>query len=466
MKNYKLKIMTVAGLIFATSCSKQLDLLPIDSVVAEGTLVNVPNLERGIVGVYASFNGTYGNDIYATSLYSDEAFLPGENNTGRGVIAFRWQTDPGIGEVTAAWGAYYLAIDRANRILAAAPRITPANATEQVKLANIVAEAYALRAFGHLQLLINFAEGFDPNSKGVPYMESSVVSKPARLPVGEVFTKIFADLTEASSRITAANTDVTRITPAGVAAIRARAALYAKNYPLAISSATEAINAAPLATRAQYPAIWTDQANTEVIWKLKRTTGQGRIGDNYFDRTQQLIMYSPSLKLRNSLITEDVRLSTLVSEIAANRFRMVKYNGGDAAEPNRADIKVFRTSEMYLIRAEAHARSATPNLVAATNDLNTLRSNRITNYTNQSFATVDALIGAVLQERFIELAFEGQRMGDLRRNLLPVARLAADAANAQGSVNLAPTNDVYYYPIPDFEILANENMVQNSGYDQ
>ena len=117
---------------------------------------------------------------------------------------------------------------------------------------------------------------------------------------------------------------------------------------------------------------------------------------------------------------------------------------------------------MYLIRAEANAEKGL--LLAAAQDLNTLRAARINGYVPQVFLTKEALINAILEERFKELAFEGHRIHDLRRKGLSVTRLAEDAINAQGAVLLQPTDKQYYFPIPDEEILANENIEQNPGY--
>jgi hypothetical protein len=467
MKFFKINSIAAFLILFAISigsCGKQLDLLPIDEVVEESALTNVPNLERGMIGVYAAFNGTYGNDIYASALYSDESWLPSENNTGRGVIAFRWQTDPGTGEVTQAWNAYYLAIDRANRIIAAADRLSGQNPNEETLRLRIKGEALALRAFGHLQLLLNFAEGFEANDKGVPYMKTSAIGKPARITVGEVFTNILADLQEAESLVPASYASKTRISRPGIFAIRAKTALYAKNWPLAISASTDAINAVPVAERNQYASIWTDaSANPEVIWKLKRTTAQeGRIGDVFFDRGQNIIVYGPSAELLQTMTIEDVRLPIVGNQLAAGRITLGKYVGGDPNEPNRADLKVFRTSEMYLIRAEARARN---NQVAlGVQDLNFLRSKRINNYADVNITDPNELVNAVLLERFKELSFEGHRVADLRRSLLPITRIPADAVNAQGNSTLLPTSRTYYFPIPADEILANENIEQNSGY--
>lgn len=471
MKKIVYSSFLIGTLIIAnSSCKKSLDLTAPDLITEEKAFTDVSSLERGIVGVYAQFNAsTFDNEVYANALYSDEAVLPTENTTGRGVITYRWQTDPGNAEATNAWAAHYFAIDRANRVLAAidaVPTPTPQDVTNKNR---IKGEALALRAFGHLQLLINFSDGYDPTSLAVPYIEKSAIAKPSRNTVAEVFTKLKADLTTALTLIPATGlpsifTNRARITLPAVYAIQARAALYERKWDEAIAAATLAINAVPLATNAQYPGIWTDASSTEVIWKLKRISGQTRIGDIFFDRSQSIIIYGVSEKLRNQFNTAtDVRYASLVRVRGAGRFSLGKYVGGDALIPNLADGKIFRTAEMYLIRAEAYAEK--DQLVNAATDINALLAQRITGYVNQTFATKADAINAVMNERFKELAFEGHRMNDLRRRLMPVNRLAADAINAQGAINLLPSSAVYNWPIPNSEILANENMRQNKGYN-
>jgi hypothetical protein len=124
------------------------------------------------------------------------------------------------------------------------------------------------------------------------------------------------------------------------------------------------------------------------------------------------------------------------------------------------DVKAIRTAEMYLIRAEANAELN--NLTAATDDLNFLRSKRITGYTNVTFSDKGSLIDAILLERFKELAFEGFRFFDLKRRGLPVVRNASDV-DSPNWITLPANNDRFTLPIPNDEILANPNMVQNPG---
>jgi starch-binding outer membrane protein, SusD/RagB family len=459
-KKIILLMMLFGGL---SACDKSLDLMPTDVITDENAFKDVASLESGMVGAYATFNGTVDNDIYASALYSDEATLPSENTTGRGVIAYRWQGDAGTGEITAAWAAYYFGIDRANRVLEAIDNVTSASSAENETKSRIRGEGLALRAFGHLQLLINFSNGYDPNALSVPYIEKSGIQTPSRLTAGEVMAKIRADLAQAATLIPTTFTTRTRITLPAVYAIQARAALYAKNWDEAITAATTAINGVPLETRSLYPSIWTDVSNVGVIWKHKREAGGARIGRTFYDDTQDKIVYGPSEELRLLFDqVNDIRYATLVQLRGADRYSLGKYIGGTSGEPGRADIKVFRTAEMYLIRAEAYAEKN--DLVNAAADINMLRTNRITGYTPVSFTSKQAAIDAIMLERFKELAFEGHRIYDLRRRLLPVTRIPADAINALGATTLNPTDRVYYFPIPNAEILANPNVVQNPGY--
>jgi hypothetical protein len=93
-----------------------------------------------------------------------------------------------------------------------------------------------------------------------------------------------------------------------------------------------------------------------------------------------------------------------------------------------------------------------------------LRTARIDGYTDASFADKQAILDALVTERFKELAFEGHRHFDLRRNNLPVQRNPEDAVNALGAVLLEPTDAQYAFPIPNTELRANKNMKQNDGY--
>ena len=105
-------------------------------------------------------------------------------------------------------------------------------------------------------------------------------------------------------------------------------------------------------------------------------------------------------------------------------------NGGASA--GLVDIPLIRTAEMYLTRAEANynLKQYTPALA----DLNIVRSKRYSDY-EAGNESGESLEKAIQLQRRLELAFEGHRF-------------FADSP-------------YYLLPIPQSEIDANENMIQN-----
>lgn len=467
MKNNILKNRIVYFLlpliILGSSCKKELGLTPTDSIDATKAFRNMTDINMGVIGAYAVLSYS---DITNTSLVSDEAMLPTENGTGGGVATHRWQYDGSSGTITADYSNNYVAIDRINRVLKALETV-PVLPGESALKTQYTAELLALRAFCHFELIRNFASKYDSDGLGVPYMAESVISKPSRLSVGETVAKIKADLVSAKSSMPATTTDKSRITLKAISAIQARVALYEKNWAEAVTYSTEAIAAIPLASLSQFPLIWTDKGDAEVFWKLRKVTADDGLIGNFYFSANNVNLYAPSSKLMNLFDqANDIRFNSYIKidntrGVGKHPNIVVKYVGGSSIK-NLADQKLYRTGEMYLIRAEANAELN--KLGEAANDLNALRLARITGYTAESFASKEDLIGAIMNERFKELAFEGHRFFDLRRRNLNVTRNPEDAVNALGAILLTPKDAQYAFPIPDSELKANKNMEPNPYY--
>lgn len=461
-KLYKKYILILVVLVISgTSCTK-LDLTPTDSISPDKAFRNIGDINLGLIGAYALVDYSMSS---LSSTVADENMFPTENTVGNS-DAFRWLYNAGSGSVTSLYGNNYTAIDRLNRVLAATDALTFTGA--DLATANRYrGELLALRAYLHFELLRAYASSYQAGALGVPYMKESIISYPARDKFEVVIANAKADLVAAKALIPATFTDKSRITRVGVSAIQARVALYEKNWADAITYSTEVINATPLATAAQFPGLWTDANDSEVIWKLKRVgTTDGRIGDFYFRQTGAIVLYAPSFKLINEFDqVKDLRFASYIKFDATrtgtkSQYLVNKYIGGTSTAPGLTDIKLFRTGEMYLIRAEARAESTGD----AAGDINALRAARITGYTPVTFADKAALIDAVYSERFKELAFEGHRFFDLKRRNMSIQRLAADAVNASGAVTLTPAQAQYAFPIPALEISVNKNTVQNPNY--
>lgn len=461
MKNISFKKYILIALVAFASCTK-LDLKPTDIIDPEKAFRNLNDINMGLIGVYAAMDYT---PISMNSTVSDEAMFPTENTVGNS-DAFRWLYNPSSGSVTSLYSELYRAIDRANRTLEGMEKLSFSGA-DAALATRYRGELLALRAYLHFELLRAYASAYQPGALGVPYMKKSAMAYPPRDNFETVVANAKADLAEAKNLIPTSFTDKSRVTRLAVAAIQARIALYEKAWADAITYASEVIAAVPLASKTQFPGIWTDANESEVIWKLKRVgTTDSRVGDFYFRQTGGIVLYAPSFKLINTFDqVNDIRFPAYIkydpTRTGTKSQHLVnKYIGGTASAPGLADIKLFRTGEMYLIRAEARAESTGD----AAGDLNTLRAARINGYTAVTFPDKPTLIDAIMTERFKELAFEGHRFYDLRRRGLAVQRPTQDAVNASGAVLLNASQAQYSFPIPATEVLINKNTVQNPNY--
>lgn len=457
---YKKITLLVAIVIIASSCSK-LDLKPTDLISPDVSFRTIADINTGVIGAYAPVDNS---SLTLSAIISDEATYPTENTVGN-TDAFRWLYNGSSGSVTSFYYTNYVAIDRVNRVLAAMDKLTFTGA-DVALAAQYKGELLALRAFLHFELLRAYASSYENGALGITYMEKSSLEYFARDKFEVVIAKAKADLIAAKALIPSTFADKTRITKIAVSAIQARVALYEKNWADAITYSTEVINAVPLATKTQFPGIWTDLNDNEVIWKLKRVSGDSRTGDFFFRQSGSVVLYAPAFKLIPLYDqTNDIRYATYIKfdntrTGTKSKYLVNKYIGGNSSLPGLADVKQFRTGEMYLIRAEARAESSGD----AAGDINTLRAARINGYVNATFADKAALIAAVYEERYKELAFEGHRYFDLRRRNMPIERVAADVAGTASALTLPVSQAQYALPIPATEISINKNIVQNPKY--
>lgn len=462
-------LLALAGPLFQ-SCDK-LDQGPTDYIDASKAFRNIEDVNMGVLGAYASLTSGW---IEPVAIVTDEAMLPTENTVSN-TSSYRWIYDSSSGSVTAAFYELYMPIGRANRILDAIPKITVA-AADQQRMNQYQAELLALRAYSHFELLRGYASAYEPTGMGVPYMKKYEAVYPARQSVQSNFEDIFTDLTAAKELMPAGFSENSRITKVTIAAIQARVALYAKRWDDAALFASEVIAADPLASRSDFAKIWKDESQSEVIWRLPRLVGESRVGAAFYRETGDIVLYAPSFKLidlfgATAQRADDVRFGSYI-KYDANRpagksqYSVDKYTGSKAAYRGLADIKLFRTGEMYLIRAEAELEknANATGMTAAAKDLNELRAARILNYINQNFVDKQSLLNAIYNERFKELAYEGHRFFDLKRRNLPVERTTQDAINAVGAIKLEPTAAQYCFPIPAEEIKVNKSLEQNPHY--
>lgn len=329
------------------------------------------------------------------------------------------------------------------------PGVTANDNSEREMIDDIEGQARALRAFAHFQLLAFFSPDIsDDSSLGV--IGITAPTNPTetylRMTTGEVFEIIESDLNEALNLISDSNTDPVFFSKDAVNALNARIAAYRQDYTKADQLAAQVLQKHPLAERADYANIWLNESNAEVIFKLERTPndpynsqGQrgtaiagGRIGNLYAFENATIDgfpFFEISRTLFNLMDPEDVRYSSFLDSSSlvnpsypnidqqaydtTDVLVISKYPGSEGFSLLN-DLKVFRASEMLLIRAEAAA--ATGDLAGAAAFVQELRDARFgTPQTAPWYASQQEAFADILDERRVELAFEGHRLIDLKR---------------------------------------------------
>lgn len=486
MKNINKWLAAFAITSVMTACEKQLtDLQPIDQIPAQNAISTLNDVNSAINGVYGTWQGRRASHL--SSFISDELRLgTGTEYRNVGNLLFQWTHtsdlgDFGDGGAAGAWFNMYQVIDRANRVLELMVPV-PARTPAEIALKNqYQGEMLAARAMAHLELLrwFSITAEYNPTSLGVALQKEFVKApgayKPSRNTQAEVMAQITADLAQARTLIPTTFVDISRITRNAVIAAQARAALHTKSWQEVVDRANEVLAVQPITNRAGYAALWTTRTlaanqSTEVIFKLNvQLANLGvAIGSLWQDVGTGAVQASGSDKLMNGYDqVNDIRFGTFFQLAPPRTRRQIAKYGIVQTSPANAenfqfDIKMIRSSEILLARAEAFAELN--NLASANTDLAALRSNRIQGYVHTNITDRTTLINAIMQERFLELCFEGQRYFDLRRRSLPIQRDLADAGGLTAITNLPVNNFRYLMPIPLNETLANPNMTQNPGY--
>lgn len=503
MKTFK-TIFAVFLLTVVISCEDATDGVQPGEFSPEAAFQNLADLEQGIFGVYSGLSIT--NLVNFTSIFTDEVSI-GASNGGQGLTndaLHTYNLNSNNGTVAGLWSGNYALIFRANTLLEAASKITPANTEEEDRYNRIIAEATALRAFGHAQLLSVFAENLtDDNSLGViliDFVPNFSTALP-RSTVGESMSFINNDLNEAETLLTGLtnprrNLSRIFIDVDFVRALRARMALYTEDFTTAEQMANAVIANHSIASRADFPNVWTDQSTSGVIFRADRTDATDNDGTtlasiwntNSTNRSGAQI-YEVSRSVYNILAANpnDVRTTTYVDPSS-----LIDPNYDSSSSPEETDIlvidkypgdpslnsllindqKIFRSAEMHLIKAES--RIFNSDLSGAAQEIKNIRDNRysfpqaLPNYANATEAWADVLL-----ERRLELYLEGHRYIDFNRlanksNVLAYDRDQTDCKLAALQVCDLPRNDTrtQSLPIPQDEFAGNPGISgqQNPGY--
>jgi hypothetical protein len=442
------------GVIGFDSC-KKLDLQPRQSIEATTALSTADDVDAGVVGCYSIIGGA---NLYGESLnFAAELLASSGNCSWVGTFTaqdeiFRknMQTDNGYAGGT--WVSAYQAINMANNVLSAINVVTDPEQKNQLE-----GEALFIRGTMHFELVRLYAKQWDPlttnNTPGVPIkitptknLEDASVKLP-RNTVAEVYQQVITDLTAAATKLPEENPR--RATKYSALAMLSRVYLQKSDFAKARDAANAVIQSGYFQLSASVLAPFTNKNTSESIFEIQQNDQ-----NNAGTANNGLTTFYASLV---GIGRGDLRVSgTIYNSYSASDVRKAQwyYTGvGQHAGALQCgkwltfstNIPVMRLSEMYLTRAECNLRLGTAVGNTSDADYNIVRARA------GLAPSVGVTLNTILTERRLELAFEGLRIHDLRRNKLATGSFAWDA------------NELVF-PIPQFEINVNDQLTQNPGY--
>jgi len=450
--NLKYYIIACVGFLTMTSCEKQLDQNPTQSIDEQQALLRSSDVEAALIGAYSDLGDadTYGGALFVRSeLLGNSPASLGWSGTFQTMTQIYNKLIPVDNtDVRDTWTDSYQTINDVNNVLSAIDIVLP------TKKSKVEGEAKFIRASSYFDLVRLYAkawnDGSPANNDGVPLILEptralSESDKKPRAKVAEVYAQVIADLISAEALLPKTNGFFA--SKYSAAAMLARVYLQQGDYTNAAAAANRVIQANVFSLTPTYlDAFPYNGSNTnevlgnttEDVFAMQVTNAQGvndfntyfsPLGRGDIDIPQSFIdLFDPA----------DDRLSVYYDDgsIRVGKFDMVY-----------SSVHIIRLAEMYLTRAEANFRLGTSVGATPLSDINTIRDR----VNLPPYTAVTLTLPKIILERKLELAFEGFTLNDIKRT--------------QGTVGSIPWNSPkLVFPIPDRERKVNPNLTQNDGY--
>ncbi|MDM1408719.1 RagB/SusD family nutrient uptake outer membrane protein [Myroides sp. DF42-4-2] len=384
------------------SCDKFLDIEPEGKIIPKTT----DDYRKFLTSAYQA----YPNHKSLTTIRTDEVQInmieDSEIITVRDIYAYNDQ-NPDASTKEFPYETLYKVIFYANSTINDGSKTMQEGDTKE----QLLGEAYALRALAYFDLVNLFAKPYNPaNAATEPAIvilnQVEVNSKKPKSTMAEVYAQIHADIEQAKSLLKVSTYDAGsnyRFSKLAIYALEARVNLFQQQYQQAITSAENA-----MAIKSNLQNLNTTKDVS--VANFKSVESIMNLEDVYTQNFNKFIYVSEELKATFD-VENDWRYAVSFDKIG-EQLVVVK-TGNDATRIT------FRTAELYFIKAEAYV--FLNQLDQATQALAPILENR---YKPEAAAVLlEQLKGFnqaqyktyLLEERFREFAFEGQRWNDLRR---------------------------------------------------
>ncbi len=504
LKSYLLIALSVCMM---TSC---LDKFPQDEIPAGDAITTIEEANQAVIGIYnawlsgALYSGylTLLPDLQTDFVYA----VNGYTNTYGDI--WRWKDILATNsQITSVYGALYNVIGRCNFLLANVDKVRENiyNDEDFDRLEQFCGEAYFARALAYSELIKLFCKAYDSDEEagedlGVVLRKEYYSDEPLkRASLKESYAFVLEDLERAEdflqlSKEEEKDASLTFYSSPyfsiyTVYALRARVALYMKDYDNAIKYSSLLIDGAKdkfaLSSASQmyttmtdylsytnkeisyYEYMWRYNLSTESIWQVGFTTTSygGALGSVFFNWDFQSYKpdYVPAQWVLDLYTANDLRYGVNFCQVTTGHSHgltwplLAKYWGNqnlfDAAQLlHVSEPQVFRLAEQYLIRAEASVQKEKPDYSKASKDIAELRKARYSSNASASL-TADNAMDIIEEERVKELYMEGFRLQDLKRWHKGFERKPQEQSLSNGSSLKVEADDpLFVWPIPQHEL--------------
>lgn len=439
MKIVKIILPLLAAAFTLTGCDSFLDVQPVGKVIP----TTVAEFRSLITEAYV----TVPDDRGLASFRSDEVLMDATmspNDLGSYLDIWRWNDDaPDPNTATFRWRQFYHVLFIANYVIESESKMTEGTTAD---IRQLVGEAYMLRAYMHFILANLHAPAYtacDPaTTKAVPLkLDSDVENVLPRNTLGEVYSSIVGDIDSAEDYLNVDSWDAGlnyRFTTLSADALRARVLLYMGDWKGAREAADRV-----MAVKSDLSDINSELPNQ--YNSIESIVALEQVFSSQYARTIKV-----NRDFYRKYTSSDLRRRKYFEQITTSNIILSK--GGS----NTYSCS-FRTGEMYLNAAEAawHLND----FDGARKYLAEIQKMRYTNGGESQIKATealsgDALLNEILEERARELAFEGHRWFDLRRNGMP--KLERSFRNE--TYTLEQGDPRYTIRIPNEAITANPGL--------
>jgi hypothetical protein len=476
------------GLALLASCEKYLDLEPqsqsiaIENTNADSVLYkSAGEVEAALAGAYADFkNEYYQLDYYVNGdAQSDDAYAGGDNPANFQIDDYK--LDATNTNVSRDWSYLYSTIGKTNAIINNIGKVNDPDLTA-ARRDEILGEAAFIRAFMYFQAVQLWGD-VPLQLKEVTSISAANLEEiypqlfPERASKEDVYSQIILDLETALTRVRVSAQHKGYATTGAVNAMLAK--VYATREPHdwnKVKQYCDAVIAGGYTLLPDYEQLWNNanENSAESIFEINYDGGisDGNWGTKIFRGLDWKKFNLPSNDLEKAFDAENdlIRKNAAIIYLDVSgkwsdpHWPQTKYpfinKWRNFNEGSNQNYIFIRLADILLLKAEA--LNELGDQAGAIALINQIRS-RVNLPGTGASGQADVRL-AIEKERRLELAFEGHRWYDLKRNGRAIA--VANAAVGPNGENLGYnlTENRLVWPIPQGELDKNLKLRQNPGY--